>query len=64
MYRDASGTRFYRTGDYVGRNAQGDLVFLGGATDRSRCRRRRIQLDEIESILQKRFTRAPRSPAP
>jgi acyl-CoA synthetase (AMP-forming)/AMP-acid ligase II len=58
MFRDASGTRFYRTGDYVRGNAQGDLVFLGRRDRQVKVQGRRIQLDEIESTLQKHFSSA------
>ena len=58
MYRDASGTRFYRTGDFVRHNAQGDLMFLGRRDRQVKVQGRRIQLDEIESTLQKHFSSA------
>jgi amino acid adenylation domain-containing protein len=58
MHRDASGTRFYRTGDFVRRDAQGDLVFLGRRDRQVKVQGRRIQLDEIESTLQKHFASA------
>ncbi len=58
MYRDASGTRFYRTGDFVSHNAQGDLMFLGRRDRQVKVQGRRIQLDEIESTLQKHFSSA------
>ncbi len=58
MHRDADGTRFYRTGDFVSRNAQGELVFLGRRDRQVKVQGRRIQLDEIESTLQKHFTGA------
>jgi acyl-coenzyme A synthetase/AMP-(fatty) acid ligase len=58
MYRDASGTSFYRTGDFVSRNAQGELVFLGRRDRQVKVQGRRIQLDEIESTLQKHFASA------
>ena len=49
MYRDAGGTRFYRTGDFVRHNAQGELIFLGRRDRQVKVQGRRIQLDEIES---------------
>jgi acyl-coenzyme A synthetase/AMP-(fatty) acid ligase len=55
MHSDTDGTRFYRTGDFVRRNAQGDLVFLGRRDRQVKVQGRRIQLDEIESTLQKHF---------
>jgi amino acid adenylation domain-containing protein len=58
MFSDASGTRFYRTGDYVRGDAQGDLVFHGRRDRQVKVQGRRIQLDEIESTLQKHFSSA------
>lgn len=58
MQQDASGTKFYRTGDYVRGNAQADLVFLGRRDRQVKVQGRRIQLDEIESTLQKHFSSA------
>ena len=58
MYRDAGGTRFYRTGDFVRHNAQGELIFLGRRDRQVKVQGRRIQLDEIESTLQKHFASA------
>ena len=55
MYRDASGTRFYRTGDFVRHNAQGDLMFLGRRDRQVKVQGRRIQLDEIEFDLAEAF---------
>ena len=53
-----AATRFYRTGDFVRHNAQGDLVFLGRRDRQVKVQGRRIQLDEIESTLQKHFSSA------
>ena len=58
MYQDASGTRYYRTGDFVCRNGRGDLVFLGRRDRQVKVQGRRIQLDEIESTLQKHLANA------
>src|SRR6185312_3868681 len=58
MHRDASGSRFYRTGDYVRHNARGELMFLGRRDRQVKVQGRRIQLDEIESTLQKHFSSA------
>jgi L-proline---[L-prolyl-carrier protein] ligase len=58
MHRDACGGRFYRTGDYVRHNAQGELIFLGRRDRQVKVQGRRIQLDEIESTLQKHFASA------
>ena len=55
MYRDASGSRFYRTGDFVRHNAQGELIFLGRRDRQVKVQGRRIQLDEIEFDLAETF---------
>jgi acyl-coenzyme A synthetase/AMP-(fatty) acid ligase len=58
MYHDASGTSHYRTGDFVHRNHEGDLVFDGRRDRQVKVQGRRIQLDEIESTLQKHLANA------
>ena len=58
MHRDAGGSRFYRTGDFVRHNAQGELMFLGRRDRQVKVQGRRIQLDEIKSTLQKHFASA------
>jgi acyl-CoA synthetase len=58
MHNDASGVRYYRTGDFVHRNHEGDLVFDGRRDRQVKVQGRRIQLDEIESTLQKHLANA------
>ncbi|MDB4957889.1 MAG: non-ribosomal peptide synthetase [Myxococcales bacterium] len=45
------GTRMYRTGDRVRRNADGTLGFLGRTDDQVKIRGVRIELGEIEAAL-------------
>jgi acyl-coenzyme A synthetase/AMP-(fatty) acid ligase len=58
MSSDANGTRYYRTGDFVSRDVSSDLIFLGRRDRQVKVQGRRIQLDEIESTLQKHFATA------
>ncbi|TWU10907.1 Polyketide synthase PksJ [Allorhodopirellula heiligendammensis] len=46
------GTRFYKTGDHVCRRPDGDLEFLARSDRQIKLRGFRIELDEIESVLQ------------
>ena len=43
--------RFYRTGDLVWRNEEGQLMFVGRKDRQIKIRGYRIELDEIESVL-------------
>jgi acyl-coenzyme A synthetase/AMP-(fatty) acid ligase len=43
--------RFYRTGDLVWRNEEGQLMFAGRKDRQIKTRGYRIELDEIESVL-------------
>ena len=58
MHRDERGTTFYRTGDFVRGSQNGDLIFLGRRDRQVKVQGRRIQLDEIESTLQKHLANA------
>lgn len=44
--------RFYRTGDMVKQNKQGNLIFLGRLDNQIKLRGFRIELNEIETIIE------------
>ncbi len=49
--RREAGGRYYRTGDLVRRDEAGRLLFLGRADDQVKIRGHRVELAEIESVL-------------
>jgi L-proline---[L-prolyl-carrier protein] ligase len=48
---DSGSKKFYRTGDMVRRDENGDLVFLGRRDRQIKIRGYRVELDEVEHIL-------------
>lgn len=53
IWRDESGTRWYRTGDLAQRDADGCLHFVGRLDSQIKFRGHRIELGEIEHALRK-----------
>ncbi|SEP95101.1 non-ribosomal peptide synthetase [Lentzea albida] len=49
--RSADGTRWYRTGDLVARNADGDVEFLGRVDRQLKIRGHRVEPAEVEAAL-------------
>ncbi len=45
--------RYYRTGDYVSQNSQGILTFIGRTDNQVQLMGRRIELEEIEAVINK-----------
>ena len=54
-FLDDNGDKFYRTGDFVYYNKRQELIFVGRRDRQVKVQGRRVQLDEIESTLQKRL---------
>jgi D-alanine--poly(phosphoribitol) ligase subunit 1 len=50
---DAGGTTWYRTGDRVSRNGQGEFLFHGRCDRQVKIRGYRVELDEIEAVLRR-----------
>ena len=49
---EADGRRWYRTGDLVSRDDQGDLVFVSRVDDQVKVRGHRVELAGIEQVLE------------
>lgn len=50
LEKDGSKHRYYRTGDQVGMDEEGDLFFLGRGDEQVQVRGYRVELGEIESL--------------
>jgi non-ribosomal peptide synthetase-like protein len=57
------GLRFYRTGDLVCRDAQGDLLFRGRIDTQVKIRGYRVELEEIESHIIRALEQMPEADA-
>ncbi len=53
LYTSTNGKDYYRTGDLVKLDDNGDLIFLGRKDRQVKIRGQRIELDEIETVLLK-----------